>query len=62
MSKRFKGTSPMFINASRVKLPDCEVTADTIVQMLVEGYPDGFSQNNRGCDKCARPAKKERAA
>lgn len=44
--KRFKG-SPMFINASRVKLPECEATADTIVQMLVEGYPDGFSQNAR---------------
>lgn len=59
MSKRFKGTSPMFINASRVKLPDCEATADTIVQMLVEGYPDGFTQADR---ECARPAKKQEAA
>lgn len=58
MSKR-KGTSPMFINASRVKLPECEATADTIVQLLVEGYPDGFTQQER--ERRARAAE-ERAA
>jgi len=52
MSKR-KGTSPMFINASRVKLPECEATSDVIVQMLVEGYPDGFSQKPRPVVKVA---------
>lgn len=60
MSKR-KGTSPMFINASRVRLPECEATADTIVQMLVEGYPDGFSQNERCC-KTIEPKQAREAA
>lgn len=47
MKKRNTGHSPNFIHASKVKLPDCEATADTIVQMLVEGYPDGFTARER---------------
>lgn len=47
MKKRNNGHSPNFTHASKVKLPECEATADTIVQMLVEGYPDGFTARER---------------
>lgn len=62
MTKRNTGHSPNFAYAARVKLPDCEATADVIVQMLVEGYPDGFSQNDRDRNKCTRPATEGKAA
>jgi hypothetical protein len=59
MKKRSNGHSPNFIHASKVKLPECEATADTIVQMLVEGYPDGFTARER----CAKPVdRREEAA
>ncbi|MCA0341141.1 MAG: hypothetical protein LCH99_15620 [Proteobacteria bacterium] len=51
MKKRNTGHSSNFIHASKVKLPDCDATADTIVQMLVEGYPDGFTQRARSVEK-----------
>ena len=38
MKKRNTGHSPNFIHASKIKLPECEATADLIVQMSVEGY------------------------
>ena len=47
MKKRNTGHSPNFIHANKVTLPECEATADTIVQLLVEGYPDGFTANRR---------------
>ncbi|MCD1266930.1 hypothetical protein B5M44_21890 [Shinella sumterensis] len=58
MSKRNNGHSPNFIHASKVTLPDCEATADTIVQMLVEGYPDGFTARER----CAKPVERREDA
>lgn len=54
MKKRNTGHSANFIHASKVKLPDCEATADTIVQMLVEGYPDGFTASERGAKPVER--------
>lgn len=45
--KESKISSPNFANANRVKLPDCDATADTIVQMMVEGYRDGFTARQR---------------
>lgn len=38
--KRTSRASPTVINAKRTYLPDCEVTADTIIQSIIEGYPD----------------------
>ncbi|MBD8556322.1 hypothetical protein IFT84_17580 [Rhizobium sp. CFBP 8762] len=45
--KKSKISSPNFANANRIKLPECHATADTIVQMMVEGYRDGFTANQR---------------
>ena len=58
MKKRNNGHSSNFIHASKVKLPECEATADTIVQLLVEGYPDGFTANKR----CTKPVERREAA
>lgn len=38
--KRTRQPSPTVVNAKRTYLPDCEATADTIIQSIIEGYPD----------------------
>lgn len=47
MTKRTAQASANFANAHLVRLPECEATADAIVQLLVEGYHDGFSSRSQ---------------
>lgn len=49
MKKRNTGHSPNFANANRIRFDDdlSDAVVDTIVQLLVEGYPDGFTVAGR---------------
>lgn len=49
MKKRNTGHSPNFANAHRIRFDDdlSDAVVDTIVQLLVEGYPDGFTVADR---------------
>lgn len=49
MKKRNNGHSPNFQNANLISFPKdaSDAVVDTIIQMLVEGYPDGFTVNRR---------------
>lgn len=62
MSKRATGHSPNFINAHRIRFSKdiSDAVVDTIVQMLVEGYADGFSQ--RDCSAVKPVAGRKEAA
>ena len=53
MSKRTVSSSPNFLNANKVILPKREADADAAVQALVEGYPDGYTYNDRERRKAA---------
>lgn len=61
MKKRNNGHSPNFIHANLIRFPKdaSDAVVDTIIQMLVEGYPDGFTASRR----CAKPVdRREEAA
>ncbi len=60
MKKRNNGHSPNFQNANLIRFPKdaSDAVVDTIIQMLVEGYPDGFTARER----CAKPVERREEA